>query len=233
MLIVQACTPGGVHEEMAELTREACERLGYRYVRYPLAHSADLKGAEPPCTFKPSVIWRAMIQHADEGDPVAWIDADAVLVRPLDELTAMPFDVAVTLREPHMLGPKPGINSPATEYLNAGVVFFRCSCAAFRIVDRWVRLAKERGNDQWALSDLVGACDWGGPWGLEQWRQAYDTVVPRLGARVKILAGCADGWNTWYFQPVAENAKILHFKGALRTRYDWRKICAEVTGCQQ
>lgn len=69
--------------------------------------------------------WRSIIIDAEDGDRVLLIDADMMITRPLEDVWAMPFDLAYTIREEGRLP------------LNGGVVFVRVSPASRRFVDRW------------------------------------------------------------------------------------------------
>lgn len=204
MLIIQAGTPD--FNRMMDETKARCEAWGYRYVRFPLTKDADLEGEMPPCTFKPSVIARGLAETGP-GDLGLWLDADAIPIQPLDELTYGLFDVAVTLREPNEIGR----TNPITNYLNAGVVGIRRNAFGDAFLSRWQQVTSTCGNDQLALNQLVG-----GDWTDHCWRQAYDRSFPTaVGALVHVLPALR--WNCWHFPPPVEaGVKILHFKSGFR-----------------
>ncbi|HUS95265.1 MAG TPA: hypothetical protein VMX97_00845 [Hyphomicrobiaceae bacterium] len=215
MLIIQAGTPDFI--PMMEETTARCEEWGYRYIRFGLDKTADLDGDMPPCTFKPGIIARGL-KEAGPGDLCLWLDADAIPVQPLDELTYGLYDVVVTLREPQEIGR----TNPITNYLNAGVIGIRCNDAGRAFVARWQQTTPACGNDQLALNRLVG-----GDWTDHYWRQAYNRDFPTaLGAIVRILP--AIRWNCWHFPPPVEaDVKILHFKRGFRSLNGpdwWRRV---------
>lgn len=205
---------------MADHTRDQARKFGYRYLRFPLERSADLEGRLPPCTFKPEIVQRGMKQ-AQEGELCAWLDADAVLVKPLDVPGSC--DAYVTLREPEMIG----ASRSETNTINAGVAFFRNTPAARILAARWRTATTVLGNDQWALGELIGQ-----GWTFEQWKESYGSVARIPIGPETVTAHILDAreWNCWWFdaksRPIREKARVLHFKGDLRRKYDWRKFVA-------
>jgi hypothetical protein len=69
--------------------------------------------------------WDAVIQQAREGDEVLFLDADTMIVNPLDPVWDAPFDVAYTVRTKGAIP------------LNAGVVAVRVSDRTRRFCARW------------------------------------------------------------------------------------------------
>jgi len=70
--------------------------------------------------------WCDAVRSANDGDELLLIDADAFIVRPLDDIWVMPFDVAYTVRPP-------GYPMP----LNGGVVFLRVSSSTRQFMATW------------------------------------------------------------------------------------------------
>jgi hypothetical protein len=205
MLIISAGTPD-YHDMMAENQRR-CREFGYRYVSHDLKPStpedlADLSGDLPPCTFKP----RFLQGIPTDGEVVAWMDGDAFVVLPLDDLESLDFDVAVTLREPQDVG-----GCATTGYLNAGVIFFRGFYGSL-FVDRWECLTDRMGNDQLALNNAVGK-----GWTDEQWKASYGHTHDCSGFKVHVLPGSIWNFSNWNYRPLTDT-KILHLK------HGWRAL---------
>lgn len=70
--------------------------------------------------------WTAIVDAAEDGEPILLLDADTVILRPLDDVWAHPFDVAYTVK-------------PETAALpfNGGVVFVRATAAAREFMGLW------------------------------------------------------------------------------------------------
>lgn len=210
--IISAGTPD--YRDMMAENRRRCEAFGYRYVAHDLELSSDLQGALPPCTFKPELMLRSL--RSDEGgrgnsapaNIIAWLDADAIIVRPLDALVDFEFDVAVTLRPAEEIG----ATQPTSNYLNAGVIFFRPGGAACQFVADWCVLAAKTKNDQAALNQIVGL-----GWTDSKWRSSYDCTIARDGCLIYVLR--ASEWNhSSWDRPRPPEARILHFK------HGWRAV---------
>jgi hypothetical protein len=76
--------------------------------------------------------WADVVQAAPDGDLVLLIDADTMVLRPLDAIWDRPFDIAYTVRP-----------SGAGLPLNAGVVFVQVTARSRAFLDRW--RAENRG----------------------------------------------------------------------------------------
>jgi hypothetical protein len=197
LTVLTACTPD--YREMVAENYQRCRAFGYGFHWLVLDKSDDLLGDMPPCTFKPELIATSL-----EAEGItAWIDADAVVVRTLDPLESLDFDVAVTLREPDAIG----ASNPTTGFLNAGVVFFRPTAADF--TRRWAALTRQVGNDQLALNQMVGA-----GWTIADWRSSYGRTFRRDDVSIHILP--ATEWNFWHWPMPTAAARILHFKHGFR-----------------
>lgn len=230
LLILQAVTPGGVYEQMANVTRANALDLGYSYDRVELLPSDDLRGQEPPCTFKPRVVLNALFQHrqpvyADEPNWIVWIDADAILVRPIDDIAGN-WDVAVTLRERHMINHSP---SEHMKFLNAGVIAIKADYHGLMFVQAWLEMTALTQNDQGGLNYAVAR-----DLSPDGWRGLYGQTIEasiqvdssQLRPRVRILDAVGGGWNNWLFPhgQLPDSTRIAHFKGELRDRLDWAGI---------
>src|SRR5262245_45370586 len=76
--------------------------------------------------------WCEAIESAPDGTPLALMDCDTMILKPLDDLWQQDFDVAITVRNPK--------HSPWPN--NAGVVFVRASDRVRAFFRHW--LAGER-----------------------------------------------------------------------------------------
>lgn len=153
-------------------------------------------------------VWCARIREAVDGQPLLLIDADTVIVRPLDDIWAQPFDLAYTVKT-HLFP------------FNLGVMFFRVSDRVRAFADAWLR-----ANDRAFAPDAEARA----------WRRQYGGVNQTAfgllrerggleGLRVREL-GCAE-WNceesAWAtFDPAV--TRILHVKGTLRGGVFMRQV---------
>jgi hypothetical protein len=146
--------------------------------------------------------WADVVVAAAEGDRLLLADADVLVLRPLDDVWARPFDVAYTVRPA-------GGRFP----LNAGVVFVRVSDRSRQFVRAWqaenARMLRDRLHHQ-------------------GWRRQFGGLnQAALGALLHAggVSGCAletlpcAEWNcedsTWpAFDPAV--TRILHVKSLLR-----------------
>ncbi len=201
---------------------EACERFGYKTRVYDLGGLGFGETvSDPRCgsryrkivnTMKPELILDAM-RFADWNELVAWIDGDATLIAPIDELECDAFDVGVTVR-PKRVNRK-------TTYINAGVFFVRNNERGRWFVQHWISqlpvvedvnpAKKPLGSgDQTVLEEiLLAGIDGRLPW------DAFNTTHVVAGARLKILEG--DVYNnlrvhTPEVWEAPGRAKILHFR---------------------
>jgi hypothetical protein len=147
---------------------------------------------------------------------VVWIDGDATLIKPIDEIKQdNSFDVGLTIR--------PKVNNKKTHYINAGVVIIKNNKAGKEFVEAWVKAMPQvpkldtitkppNYSDQQTLEEIlllpnINVIPW----------DAFGTVHEVLGARVKLLE-CRQYNNFWL--PRRKDAiapdpdtKVLHFKG--------------------
>ena len=225
--VVSAVTLGTLElVEMCAENRRRVEKLGYKYMLYPLQPGKDLEGDLPPCTFKPEVIGKALAE-LPIGETVVWMDADAIMVgHPLLELPGEKLNltggmpsVAVTLRDVEEIG----ASQPRSNYLNAGVIFFCNTERVRKFVAVWSDLAQRMGNDQWALSVMVAE-------GLEDWKTAHDTRVWLQSERIWCQILRAGEWNSWYhdrWKTQIPPPRVLHFKSGFRRVYGptwWKRV---------
>lgn len=206
---------------MAECCLRA-EAFGYRYSGFELDPAVDLTPADlgapggvPPARFKPGLIRKASVD-VPEGEMFAWLDGDAILVRPLEFHPSLgEFDVAVTLRIQEEIG----VGRDDTNDINSGVIFFRQNhrTRAFLHGWEWATRFEDFTGDQHALSVLLRHfC------GFESSAEFKGALgrLPIEGLHVVTLP--ALWWNCWYFdRPEHAQARILHFKTGLREQHPW------------
>jgi hypothetical protein len=149
--------------------------------------------------------WTAAVQAAPDGTEMLLVDVDTFIVRELDSVWRIPFDLAYTVRTPG-----------AYMYpINAGVVFLRVSDRVRRFVERW------RDEDNRMLADR-GYHDpfyrkYGGINQASFGKLLDDDVAQELGVELAPLP-CAE-WNcedsAWHsFDPTV--TRLVHVKSALR-----------------
>jgi len=146
--------------------------------------------------------WCEVVAAAADGTQLLLIDADTVILRPLDSVWETAFDVAYTTR-------------PATSRfpLNAGVIFVRVSDRSRAFLRAW------RDENRQMLKDT----DRHQPWrkkfgGINQAALGAVLASPRAADMAIARLPCAE-WNcedsTWpLFDPAV--TRILHVKSQLR-----------------
>jgi hypothetical protein len=144
--------------------------------------------------------WCQVVQDAADGTELLLIDTDTLILRPLDDVWAQPFDLAYTVR-------------PARFPFNGGVVFLRVSAATRAFVLRWRdenrRLFRDKAAHQ-IERRKYGGINQAAFGALLERGEATDLRIVRLP--------CAE-WNcedsTWAsFDPAV--TRILHVKSMLR-----------------
>ena len=165
--------------------------------------------------FKPEIL---MDSTRERPIFTAWVDGDALLVEPIDEVVG-DYDLGVTIRHPvETQGPWWERNAAAIGYINTGVVFINPSPKMNTFLAEWSRLSfAGGGSDQWGLNRILS---------LSNAPEAWSTREIN-GLRCKFFP--AEIYNFFYFKvlepPVSERLvsmprpKILHFKGGSRHHY--------------
>jgi len=161
--------------------------------------------------YKPRLIRDALENNAGW---MAWVDADAFIIRPIDEVLTDDYDVGVTMRKKIERGRTkyPDISG----YLQAGVVFFNNTDKARQFVELWeaVTPGLYPQSDQYGLNELVReATD------LTEYDKVFTT---KDGIRVKVFK--CEVYNYYYFDGgVKDEARIVHFRGSKRLYDKYRK----------
>lgn len=198
------------YKSFVEKGKQISEALGYTVSVYDLGglgfgtpfagRFTDEPNAKIPC--KPRIILEELKKTID-GDYVAWLDSDAILLQRIDEIME-DYDVAVTVRAPK-----------STEHslpINAGIVFIKKTAAALNFVNNWMDLSEQGISDQPPLNKLcsVGSKD-------------RNTTVVRNGTKIKVYT--CEVYNNFYKSGLealnrkSSTVKIVHYKSKLRHLY--------------
>ena len=123
LLIVCTYTPGPPYEDEARAMVASAVRFGYRTLPIAVADQGDWWRN---CSAKPSYFWQAFRQH---DGPILWLDADCLILQPLDELLGMLAyaDLLVKYRPGHAF----------SALFNTGVMLFRKTPATLHMVEEW------------------------------------------------------------------------------------------------
>ena len=173
--------------------------------------------------FKP-----ALVRHAITANPgrfVVWMDGDAMLNAPIDEIATDDYDVGVTVRRITETWRYPNAANHAFVHaakfqvgeLHAGVMFFAPTPAAGTFIEEWARLTDKLGNDQLALNKLTNPNDerLTGP-ASERLVPFAPRILDAAGACIKTFPH-EYNWRHWSGQAThparTQEAKILHFCG--------------------
>lgn len=146
--------------------------------------------------------WVRTVEALPDGEDVLLLDADTVVLRPLDDVWRMPFDLAYT-------GKPVGARYP----LNAGVIFLRVSARTKRFLTAW--MVENRRFFQDPREHQVWRPNYGGM------NQSAFGALLHADIRHSLCVArlpCAE-WNVedehWdTFDPAV--ARILHVKSELR-----------------
>lgn len=174
-----------------------------------------------------------MVQQHLNGatDFIVYLDGDAMLLSSIDEVVSDDYDVGLVLRADGDISFSPHTSGQ----INAGVMFLANSDGARIFVDLWTRETRQARNDQVALNNLVGLGNAG--WQAAQrrrwWQRHRPTKwvfntsgIPRElnvdGVRFRLF----DFTYNCFAAPLPPAAKIAHFKGPQKARFDeFRLLC--------
>lgn len=147
--------------------------------------------------------WWGAVRDAADGDRILLIDADTMILRPLDPVWDTPFDVAITV--------KTGVTRLP---MNAGVVFVRVNPRSRVYIEAWwtwnLRLL---GNRQEHLRYRRTYA------GMNQ--AALGALMEHEGPRLATVAELrCEQWNcetaTWATYDAGNQPRIVHVKGCMR-----------------
>lgn len=159
--------------------------------------------------------WNRSVQELADGDVALLIDADTAILRPLDDVWDLDFDVAYTARPD-------GCRFP----FNSGVVFLRVTEATKAFVQAWweenARMLIDGTRHQW----------WNHKYGgINQASLGY-AIEKQDSWGADLLALPCREWNcedsTW--AQFDETTRIVHFKSALRSAITGNKAGLMVAG---
>jgi hypothetical protein len=198
-----------------------CKKYGYDFKVYDLGGLGFGTKVDDPrvqskfrrvkSAMKPELLREAIATY---DGPVAWIDGDATLIKPIDEVfNAEPWDVGITVR--------PKRTNKKTTYINAGVFFARQSGLGF--VEEWIdamppvpdldALTKPPNySDQQTLENEILLPEIKEP----LWDLTWETRMVR-GYKVKFFP-CEIYNNFWcirspHYELGPGKTKVIHFKG--------------------
>ncbi len=144
--------------------------------------------------------WRGVVRGAEDGDRILLMDSDMAIVRPLDPVWDLSFDLAYTMRETGRLP------------LNGGVVFLRVSPRVRAFVDRWFEI------NQKFLADAAAHRPWRTKYaGINQ--ASFGYMLEREAHGCELTRITCREWNcentTWaFYDPTI--TRIVHLKSGLR-----------------
>lgn len=190
------------------------------------AHLARTQRAQRMYAQKPHVIRRAA---AATGNPLVFIDVDAIVLQPLDRVYEHDFDLAVTTEAPQdvIVGPEPPecTDRPAYPWkaINVGVIFLRNSPRLEPLLDAWVQEMEgvyHLSIEQTALANLI-------------YRRIPDFFQSHYrrrdldlggGARVSVMALPMETFNFTRIRrdaPLAAGTAVAHFAGGKKQQQHW------------
>ncbi|MEM8875299.1 MAG: putative nucleotide-diphospho-sugar transferase [Planctomycetota bacterium] len=166
-------------------------------------YKVDEKGYPTKALHKPRMLREAQERYG--GSDLLYLDGDAILVRPVHDIFDHDFDVAVTVRPKHerdrTLRMRPAWDQ-WIGWVNAGVVALADSAGAVEFVHRWAAECDRKGNDQFALNEMVNP---------KHRRLRPGETWVEDGVRIHALDGQKYNFGGFH-APGYEEASILHLK---------------------
>lgn len=207
--------------------RQALGRRNENWMTDKDAHTERARRALRLFAQKPEVIRRARLASQRN---LVFIDVDALVLKPIDEVFELEFDLAVTAEAPEdvVIGPEPPecIERPPYPYkaINVGVIFVRDSARVAPLLDAWVGEMERVRNlsiEQTALANLVHRL------APDFFEAHYRKHVLQLdsGAQVAVMAVPMALYNFTRIQRgderLAPGAKVAHFCGGKKQEQHW------------
>jgi hypothetical protein len=153
-----------------------------------------VENVKSTCMHKPQMIMKALDLFNDKW--IVYLDADTMMLSPINEIQEGDYDVGVTLRRPDEK------ISRDWGRINAGVIFFNNNANTRKFVVDWDKKTQQLGDDQAALNEIFES----------------------KNKQVRFKTFPTDVYNFYYFNETFNLAKILHFKGGFpREFYNNRK----------
>lgn len=186
------CSLGaGPHVELLDIVRPSFERYAIRH-GYDLVTRTEAVGLGRPAAWGKVAMVRELL---DRYDVVVWIDADAVIVDPTDDIARLRWPRPIHLVT-HVVD---GVPVP-----NSGVLVAHRSRLTIRLLERIWHDRRWIDHRWWENAALIAAVGGDGDTGLT-------TRASRIWARV-VLGPLDHRWNSIPPCPAAEPA-IVHLAG--------------------
>jgi hypothetical protein len=146
--------------------------------------------------FKPFCILEAMEKLHEDWEWMMWLDADAFIVKNIDEMFTGGHDAGITLR--HSLSRK-----PSSRFLNSGVVVVKNSYGGWKFIERWCH---EQSKPD-CIVDQGGLHNVFYNWGMSLVPEQAGEVVSLQGIQIKCFP-----WKIYNqtFSRVKKLNSILH-----------------------
>jgi hypothetical protein len=176
-----------------------------------------------------------VIQDALSSSPhnLAFIDVDAIVLKPLDSVFDRDFDLAVTAEAPEdvIIGPEPPecTERPAYPYvaINVGVIFVRNTGRVKPLLDAWIRemeTVHHLSIEQTALANLIYRL---APHFYEAHYRTH-TLDLGGGARVSVMSVPMALYNFTKIRhtdtALAPTASVAHFCGGKKQQRHWEWV---------
>ena len=202
---------GTEYSEIIAHSKANAEKFGHRFYTFTYPQGIQDKRYH----WKP----RALRAAITIGEPVVYLDGDALIVRPFD----LPddFDIGLCVRGTR--------NRPARlskNCINAGVIFARNRISVMSFTNAWMKQQETDPNlnDQHHLNLML--------------KERYNTLAPgdriqAYGANIRIFS--CKLYNSWYWRRWPEfggttQPYILHFKRSVRRKYkEWKEYDSRVS----
>jgi hypothetical protein len=220
----------GLRETLKYHSRRLRQLFGARnenWMTDKAAHTRRVRQALRLFAQKPQVIKRSL---AATRNDLVFIDVDAIVLKPLDPVFDLEFDLAVTCEEPRdvVVGPEPKecIERPSYPYqaINVGVVFLRNSARMQPLLEAWIRKMEtvhHMSIEQTALAQLIYE---GVPAFFREHFRAR-TLALEGGASVSVMALPMRRYNFTRIRRTDEalgsDLFVAHFAGGKKQQQHW------------
>ena len=185
---------------------------------------------------KPHVLLKALELS---GRDLVFVDADAVVRKPLDAVFDGGLDLGVTCEPPEdvVVGPNPPECRERPSYpiraINTGVIFLRDGAGARGLLQDWIaemEAVRDVAAEQTALANLIlrQAPDFFARHGNE------GVLAARDGRRARARNLPVHLYNEYRLKPemtsLPDEARIVHFVGSLKKQKNWPRVRELVAG---
>lgn len=223
----------GLREHLKLYSRRLRMRFGAfneNWMTDKKAHTERARRAQRLFAQKPHVIRRAL---GATRENLVFIDVDAIVLKRLDPVFDMDFDLAVTAEEPQdvIIGPEPPecTERPAYPYvaINVGVIFVRNSPRLQPLLASWIRemeTVQHLSIEQTALAQLIYRL------APDFYQSHYQARTLDLGggASVKVMAVPMARYNFTRIRhtdtALSAQASVAHFCGGKKQQRHWEWV---------